>query len=160
MHNYAFSIAEPGLVDNLQASFDTIELNFNPATRMYTLDMNIMWDEPTNPNGIITSYEVTVQQTDDSSVTVYTNAMLIVTSVTPSVMVLPFTDYTVTVAASTSAGQGENTSITVESPEAGREHWFMLFLKYTLCMTLSSDIHMCYHVKTRGCICIYIYICA
>ena len=37
------------------------------------------------------------------------------TTVTASVMVLPFTNYTVTVAASTSAGQGEETSVTIES---------------------------------------------
>ena len=93
---------------------------FDPDTRMYTLDMDITWDEPTNPNGVITSYEVTVHQTDNPSVTVYTNTAQTVTSLTPSVMVLPFTNYTVTVAASTSAGQGERVSITIESPQAGK----------------------------------------
>ena len=82
--------------------------------------MNISWNEPTNPNGVITSYEVTVHQTDNPSVTVYTNTTLTVTSVTPSVMVLPFTNYTVTVAANTSAGQGEGVSIIIESPQAGK----------------------------------------
>ena len=88
---------------------------------MYTLDMMITWDEPTYTNGIITFYEVTVSRADDPNDIVYTNGTLTVTSVTPSVMVLPFTDYTVTVAASTSAGQGENIGVTELSPEAGRE---------------------------------------
>ena len=95
---------------------------FNSTTRMYTLDMIITWDEPVNPNGVITSYEVTVHQTDNPSVTVYTNTTLTVTSVTPSVMVLPFTNYTVTVAASTSAGQGDDVSVNVESPQAGNNY--------------------------------------
>ena len=87
---------------------------------MHTLDMNIMWDEPVNPNGVITSYEVTVAQTDNSSVIVYTDDSLTVTSVTQSVMVLPFTNYTVTVTASTSAGQGDPESVVALSPEAGK----------------------------------------
>ena len=129
---YVFYSTEPGPVVTLRAIFNTSELDFNSTTRMYTLDMIITWDEPDNPNGVITSYEVTVQQTDNPSVTVYTNATLTVTSVTPSVMVLPFTNYTVTVAASTSEGQGENTRITVESPEAGREHCSLLSMKHTV----------------------------
>ena len=107
--------------------------------RMYTLDMNIAWDKPANPNGVITSYKVTVQQTDSPSVTVYTNTTLTVTSVTPLVMVLPFTDYTVTVAANTSAGQGESTSITVESPEAGRGN---IVLCIAISVTLSPYVCM------------------
>ena len=87
---------------------------------MYTLDMDISWDEPTYPNGDITSYEVTVSRTDDSNDIVYNDDILAGTSVTPSVMVLPFTNYTVTVAASTSAGQGEGVNITIESPQAGK----------------------------------------
>ena len=88
---------------------------------MYTLDMTVTWERPTNPNGVITSYEVTVAQTDNSSVIVYTDDSLTVTSVTQSVMVLPFTSYTVTVTASTSAGQGDPESVVELSPEAGKQ---------------------------------------
>ena len=112
---------ESGPVRNLEAFFNTTDLDFNPTTRMYTLDMNITWDEPTYPNGDITSYEVTISRTNDSTDIIYTSIIPPITSVTPSVMVLPFTNYTVTVAANTSAGLGENTSITVETPEAGGE---------------------------------------
>ena len=89
---------------------------------MYSLDLNIAWDEPINPNGVITSYEVTVTQTDNSSDIVYTDDSLTVTSVTQSVMVLPFTNYTVTVTASTSAGEGDKSTIIIEFPEAREDH--------------------------------------
>ena len=82
--------------------------------------MYIFWKEPVEPNGVITSYEVTVAQTDNSSVIVYTDDSLTVTSVTQSVEVLPFTNYTVTVTASTSAGQGDPKSIVELSPEADK----------------------------------------
>ena len=72
-------------------------------------------------NGVITSYSVTVYQTNDPSDIVYSNDTLIAPNVTASVMVLAFTNYTVSVAASTSAGQGDENSVTVESPEAGND---------------------------------------
>ena len=72
-------------------------------------------------NGVITSYSVTVYQTNDLSDIVYSNDTLIAPNVTASVMVLAFTNYTVSVAASTSAGQGDENSVTVESPEAGND---------------------------------------
>ena len=103
---------------------------------MYTLDMTITWNEPSNPNGDITSYEVTVYQTDNSSDIVYTNDSLAVPNVTQSVMVLPFTNYTVTVAAATSAGQGDKTSFTIQSPEAGKKH-------VSLCSTIMFVAIVC-----------------
>ena len=109
----------PGQVGGLQASFDISGSVFNAISRMYTLDVNISWNEPINPNGVITAYNVTVYQTDDSSDVVYSNDAVTDLAVTESVMVLPFTNYTVTVAASTSAGQGDETTIIILSPEAG-----------------------------------------
>ena len=129
---YSFS-TEPGPVRNLEASFNTTDLDFNPTMRMYTLDMNITWDEPANPNGVITSYEVTISRTNDSTDIVYTNTTT-VTSVTPSVTVLPFTNYTVTVAASTTEGQGESISVIELSPEAGRECCSIHFYMYFTCI--------------------------
>ena len=86
---------------------------------MYTLDVEIVWEVPTYQNGLILSYEVNITQ-EVSGVVVYTNASLEVPNVTVSVMVLPFTNYTVSVAASTQAGQGEESTFTIESPQAGR----------------------------------------
>ena len=86
---------------------------------MYTLIIDITWDEPSYPNGVITSYNVTIYQTDNSSDVVYSNDSMTDLAVTESVMILPYTNYTVTVAASTSAGQGDEVAITILSPEAG-----------------------------------------
>ena len=108
-------------MENLNDFFNDTGASFNPSSRMYTLDIVITWDEPSNPNGIITFYEVNVTQTDDSGIVVYSNSSLPVPNVTESVMVLPFTNYTVTVAASTSAGQGDEVAINIESPEAGKD---------------------------------------
>ena len=88
-------------------------------TREYTLNLDIVWREPLMQNGVITAYSVTVYQTNDLSDIVYSNDTLIAPNVTASVMVLAFTNYTVSVAASTSAGQGNESTVTVESPEAG-----------------------------------------
>ena len=70
-------------------------------------------------NGVITTYNVTVYRNDDSSDVVYSNSILTTPNVTSPVVVPANTDYTVTVAASTSAGQGKESFITITSPEAG-----------------------------------------
>ena len=124
--------AEPGLVENLQLTFTANEDSFNSTSGMHTLDMNIMWEEPVNPNGVITSYEVTVAQTDNSNDIVYSDNVT-VTSVTQSVMVLPFTSYTVTVTASTSAGQGDPESVVEVSPEAGK--WTIIYTYFVVTHT-------------------------
>ena len=115
-------ITAPGPVETLVASFNVTGSIFNSTTQMYTLNVNIRWDEPTYPNGVIKSYEVTVSRTDDSNDIVYNDDILEGTSVTPSVMVLPFTNYTVTVAANTSAGQGDEVTMIIESPQAGKKY--------------------------------------
>ena len=119
--------AEPGPVRNITASFVDADSVFDPITRMLNLNIDIAWIEPINPNGVITAYNVTVYQTDNSSDVVFSNAAVTDLAVTESVMVLPYTNYTVTVAASTSAGQGDETTIIILSPEAG-------IYKYNVCV--------------------------
>ena len=134
----AFFFTAPGQVEDLQLNFDPNGDPFNSITRMYTLDMIITWREPINPNGVITSYEVTVTQTNDVSDIIYSDRVT-VNSVTQSVMVLPFTDYTVTVTASTSAGQGDPESVAELSPEAGTQTCSIVFL---LSVHLHSIVHL------------------
>ena len=112
-----FPPSEPGPVNDLNAFF-TAPTMFNPITCMLTVDINISWNVPTFPNGIITNYDVIVVEMD-TDIVVYSNDNVLDSIVTESVMVLPFTNYTVTVAASTSAGQGDETTIIILSPEAG-----------------------------------------
>ena len=64
------------------------------------------------------SYEVTVTQTDTTTV-VFSDDSITETTVMQTVSVLPYTNYTVSVAASTSAGQGPEESVIKRSPEAG-----------------------------------------
>ena len=113
----------PGPVEGLTASFDTAGSTFNTTSRMYTLNISIMWDEPTNPNGVITSHNVTVYQTDDPNNIIFSDSAVTATTVTESVMALPYTNYTVAVTASTSAGEGEEESVIETSPQAGTPHF-------------------------------------
>ena len=90
-----------------------------------------MWDEPTNPNGVITSYNVTVYQTDDPNDIIFSDSAVTATTVTESVMALPYTNYTVVVTASTSAGEGEEESVIDTSPQAGTPHFtFLIHSKF------------------------------
>ena len=114
---YECVYSAPSRVENLAAMFVYSPMDF--GNRVWDIDIDISWSQPLYPNGEITSYNVTVYRTDDSTDVVYSNDTLTATSVTPSVMVPAFTNYTVTVAASTSAGQGEAVSLTIQSPEAG-----------------------------------------
>ena len=109
---------EPGPVRNLNASFsDGFERDL--VTQVLNLSLTIEWDEPEFPNGLVLNYTVTVYQTANPSDVVYSNDSITDLNVTESVMVLPFTNYTVSVSASTSAGQGDETMTTITSPEAG-----------------------------------------
>ena len=110
----------PSEVRDLDADFDETGAVFSITSRMYTLDIDIDWIEPMYPNGDITGYDVTVYQTDNSTDVVYDDNVADPNVTAMSVMVLPFTYYTVSVTASTSAGQGEESLFIDKSPEAGK----------------------------------------
>ena len=112
------------MVENLDAEFVSDGSDFSSVNYMWTINIDITWEEPLNPNGVITTYSVTVYQTDNSSDIVYSNSILTAPNVIAPVVVPANTDYTVTVTASTEAGQGEESSITITSPEAGESHKF------------------------------------
>ena len=72
----------------------------------------------------------------NSSDVVYSNDGVTDLAVTESVMVLPYTNYTVTVAASTSAGQGGESTIIILSPETSIElniHHLYVYV-FTFCL--------------------------
>ena len=116
----------PGRVEDLTASFNTMGASFNTDTRMYSLDIDIDWSEPTYPNGVIERYTVSVYETSNSSAVVYSSDSVLVPGVTEPVNVLPYTNYTVRVSASTSAGEGPHSTVIIESPEAGIFHQCIL----------------------------------
>ena len=111
--------AAPGMVENLDADFVTDGSVFNSEDNLWTIDIGITWEVPVYPNGIITTYSVTVSQTDNSSDIIFSSSTLTAPNVTESVMVPAYTNYTVSVAASTSAGEGNESTITITSPQAG-----------------------------------------
>ena len=110
----------PGPVGNLQAFFNETGSVFDSMTRLHSLNIDIVWNEPLMPNGVITTYSVIVYRTDNSSDVIYSNSTLTAPNVTESVIVLPFANYTVNVAASTSAGEGDESTVTITSPQAGK----------------------------------------
>ena len=93
--------------------------NFSRASRMYNLNVNISWEAPSNPNGVILGYNYSLMETSNSSNVIieYTNTTIL--SVQQSMMVAPFTNYTATVVAFTSEGSGESVVQVALSPEAG-----------------------------------------
>ena len=87
---------------------------------MYSLIVNISWEAPSNPNGVVLGYNYSLLQTSNSNNVIieYTNTTML--SAEQSVMVAPFTSYTATVVAFTSAGGGEPVMDVALSPEAGK----------------------------------------
>ena len=109
----------PGPVQNMELAF-LEPANFNRLSRMYDLNVNISWEAPAYPNGVILGYNYTLIETSNPNnmVIEYTNTALL--SIEHSVTVTPFTNYTATVVAFTSACGGESVMNVALSPEAGK----------------------------------------
>ena len=140
---------------NLHASFNETGSTFDIVAHEHTIDIDIVWSKPEIPNGVITLYNVTVYRTDNTSDVEYSNASITVPNVTVSVTVPAYTNYTVSVAASTSVGQGPEESVTIESPEAGKTlttvyHFHHNFIHFSLVynsgisiLVFSQAFHVC-----------------
>ena len=109
----------PGPVQNLNVEYIAELTNFNSESRMYELNVTISWEAPLEPRGNIQTYNYRLVETD--------NAMNIVIddntadmSVERNVTVFPYTNYTVTVVAFTSAGMGDSVMEVALSPEASK----------------------------------------
>ena len=113
----------PGPVQNMELVF-LEPANFNRLSRMYDLNVNISWEPPAYPNGVILGYNYTLIETSNLNNTVieYTNTSLL--SAEHSVIVSPFTNYTATVVAFTSVGGGETAMLVALSPEASKFKYF------------------------------------
>ena len=82
--------------------------------------IDIVWSAPTEPNGIILQYTYTITDTvagnlilSDSKDETFVNNLTVNN-------LEPYTEYTVTVVAMNSAGDGDSSSVTVFSPETGK----------------------------------------
>ena len=114
---YLFTV--PGPVRNLNIEYMAELTNFNSESRMYELNVTISWEAPLEPRGNIQRYNYRLVETD--------NAMNIVIddntadlSVERNVTVFPYTNYTATVVAFTSAGMGDSVMQVALSPEASK----------------------------------------
>ena len=108
----------PGPVQNVELVFLNTD-NFDRVSNMYNLNVNISWEAPSNPNGVILGYNYSLMETSNSNVIIeYTNTTML--SAELSVMVAPFTNYTAVVVAFTSAGRGEPVMEVALSPEPGK----------------------------------------
>ena len=94
-------------------------LNFNSESRMYDLNVTISWEAPSEPRGNIQRYNYRLVETDNvHNIVIDDNTADL--SVERIVTVFPYTNYTVTVVAFTSAGMGDSVMQVALSPEASK----------------------------------------
>ena len=93
-------------------------VTFDNVTRTYNSSVSISWQPPEYPNGEIITYNYRLMETNENDTVI--NANITGLSVEQSVTVTPFTNYTATVVAFTSAGSGEPVMEVALSPEASK----------------------------------------
>ena len=122
---YPFSVIlfspAPGPVQGLSVTFLLESATYNTALRTFDVSVSISWQQPQFPNGQIIAYSYRLVETSNSSKEIITdtNTTDLGLSVVQNVTVSPFTNYTATVVAYTSAGSGETSTEVTVSPEAG-----------------------------------------
>ena len=77
------------------------------------------WEEPSLLNGILTSYNYSVSETDAPFIVVASD-VTVALSVEVSLSVTPYTNYTVSVFATTGGGNGGSETVVLLSSEAGK----------------------------------------
>ena len=91
---------------------------FDNVTRTYNLPVSISWQPPEFPNGEIITYNYRLMEMNENDTVISANITGL--SVEESVIVTPFTNYTATVVAFTSAGSGDSVMKVALSPEASK----------------------------------------
>ena len=119
--NYSLlPITVPSPVQNLAVTFLSDSSTYNSTTRTYYIPVNISWEPPEFPNGMIITYSYQLEDSTANEIVLIGNTTATNLSVEESVTVSPFTNYTATVVAFTSAGRGDAAIEVVTSPEAGK----------------------------------------
>ena len=96
---------------------------YTDVNRTYYLPVSISWQPPQYPNGEITTYRYSLLETNAPNTIIISDTNTsdeTVLFVERNVTVSPFTNYTATVVAFTSAGRGEPVMEVALSPEAGK----------------------------------------
>ena len=119
--NFVLSFSVPSPVQDLTVTFMEDLATYNIMLRTFNLSVRISWQQPQYPNGDIIAYSYRLVETSNPSVEIIadTNTTDLGLSVVQNVTVSPFTNYTATVVAYTSAGSGETSTEVTVSPEAG-----------------------------------------
>ena len=109
----------PGPVQNLNVAFlpDDPSTTYNITSRAYNIPVCISWQEPEYLNGELITYSYRLVETGGNAVINDTNTTDL--TVMKTVTVSPFTNYTATVVAYTSAGRGDSVIQVALSPQAG-----------------------------------------
>ena len=109
-------------MQNLNVRFLSESSTYNDADRTYYLPVSISWQPPQYCNGQITTYRYSLVGTNAPNAIIIsdTNGSETDLSVEHNVTVSPFTNYTATVVAFTSAGGGDSVMEVVLSPEASK----------------------------------------
>ena len=113
---YLFTV--PGPVQNLNIEYMAELTNFNSESRIYDLNVTISWEAPSEPRGVIQTYNYRLVETDNAMNIVIDDTNTTDLSVEHYVTVFPYTNYTATVVAFTSAGMGDSVMQVALSPEA------------------------------------------
>ena len=96
---------------------------YTDATRTYYIPVTLSWQTPQYPNGEIITYRYSLVETNAPSTVIISDTNTsdeTVLSVERNVTVSPFTSYTATVVAFTSAGRGDPVIQVALSPEASK----------------------------------------
>ena len=109
-HTYLYTVSGP--VANLAATIVA-------TTSTDTHNITISFEPPPEPNGVVIQYSYSISDTTQT----VASGMITMTSIEEiSTQIEPYTNYTVSVAAMNPAGMGEESSVTVVSPEAGKSY--------------------------------------
>ena len=104
----------PGPVANLAATIVA-------TTSTDTHNITISFEPPPEPNGVVIQYSYAISDTQTTQTVA--SGMVTMTSIEEiSTQIEPYTNYTVSVAAMNPAGVGEESSVTVVSPQAGKSY--------------------------------------
>ena len=109
-------------MQTLTVTFQSEPATYTDATRTYYIPVTISWQPPQYPNGEIITYRYSLVETNAPNTVIIsdTNTSGTVLSIEHNVTVSPFTNYTATVVAFTSAGGGDPVIQIALSPEAGK----------------------------------------
>ena len=112
----------PGSVEDLTLTFDAV---YNSTANTLSLNASISWSEPLQPNGEVEAYTYSIEDTSGAVVSAPSNTS-VVAVVVLGVEAAPYVELTAMVFAYTEAGPGNDSTVTMFTPQAGQ--WYTVYL--------------------------------